>query len=61
MASPVPKNTFFEPGEGMARPYKWYYTKKIITFYMISGKVKFYIKIVENGEVQNFVVDNFFI
>jgi hypothetical protein len=32
MASPVPTNIFLEAGYGMARPYKWFHTKKFITF-----------------------------
>ena len=28
---------------------------------MISDKVKLYIKIVENDEIENFIVDNFFL
>ena len=51
MASLIPKNVFLGAGDGMTHPYKWFYTKKIITFYMMSDEVKLYIKIIENDEI----------
>jgi hypothetical protein len=32
MASPVSTNAFLGAGNGMAHPYKWFHTKKFITF-----------------------------
>ena len=43
---------FLGAGDGMARTYKWSNDKKFHKFfYMISDKIKIYIKIVENDEI----------
>ena len=62
MASPFLHMHFLGVGDGIARPYKWFHTKKNSQlFHVISNEVKLYIKIVDNDDILNFVVDNLFI